>query len=65
MELRPLKKENVNAEKTIKELTKNKSDAKQSIHKDHRSRLKNQFIQNGIDALTDVQKLELLLFFIK
>lgn len=36
---------------------------KQNVHKDHRSRLKNQFIQNGVDALTDIQKLELLLFY--
>ena len=36
---------------------------KQNIHKDHRSRLKTQFIENGIDALTDIQKLEMLLFY--
>lgn len=36
---------------------------KSNIHKDHRSRLKNQFIENGIDTLTDIQKLELLLFY--
>lgn len=34
-----------------------------SIHKNHRTRLKSQFVQNGIDALTDIQKLELLLFY--
>ena len=34
-----------------------------NIHKNHRTRLRNQFIQNGIDALTDIQKLELLLFY--
>ena len=37
--------------------------AKENIHKDHRSRLKSQFLSNGIDALTDIQKLELLLFY--
>ena len=36
---------------------------KPNIHKDHRNRLKNQFINNSIDALTDIQKLELLLFY--
>lgn len=34
-----------------------------NIHKNHRMRLKNQFLQNGLSSLTDVQKLELLLFF--
>jgi hypothetical protein len=34
-----------------------------NIHKDHRSRLKNQFLSNGVDGLTDIQKLELLLFY--
>ncbi len=36
---------------------------KSNIHKDHRSRLKAQFSSNGVDALTDIQKLELLLFY--
>ena len=45
----------------IKE-TKSKTNAK-NIHKDHRSRLKKQFIENGIDAMTDIQKLEMLLFY--
>ena len=40
-----------------------KSKKEPSIHKDHRSRLKSQFVENGIDSLTDVQKLELLLFY--
>ena len=34
-----------------------------NIHKDHRSRLKHQFVENGIEKLTDIQKLELLLFY--
>ena len=42
----------------IKKQTTNKN-----IHKDHRSRLKMQFVANGIEALTDIQKLELLLFY--
>ncbi len=36
---------------------------KPNIHKDHRLRLKSQFINNGLDALTDIQKLEMLLFY--
>lgn len=34
-----------------------------SIHKDHRSRLKNQFLSHGISSLSDIQKLEMLLFY--
>ncbi len=34
-----------------------------NIHKDHRQRLKKQFSENGISSLTDIQKLELLLFY--
>ena len=59
MELRLHKKSTENAKTAIKELKAEKS----NIHKDHRARLKTQFINNGIDALTDVQKLELLLFY--
>lgn len=40
-------------------VTKNQN----SIHKNHRSRLKAQFLNNGIETLTDIQKLELLLFY--
>ncbi len=36
---------------------------KENIHKGHRSRLKSQFLQNGLTSLTDIQKLELLLFY--
>ena len=42
---------------------KSKFSTVSNIHKDHRSRLKNQFLQNGLTALTDIQKLELLLFY--
>lgn len=42
---------------------KTKATQKNNIHKDHRARLKKQFVENGIDKLTDVQKLELLLFY--
>jgi len=34
-----------------------------TLHEGHRSRLKNQFRQEGLDGFTDVQVLELLLFF--
>lgn len=34
-----------------------------NIHKNHRTRLKNQFLENGLTTLTDIQKLELLLFY--
>lgn len=54
-ELKELKVESKNSTK-IKEPSKN-------IHQNHRQRLKTQFIENGIDSLTDIQKLELLLFY--
>ena len=34
-----------------------------SIHKDHRKRLKNRYLENGLDSFTDIQMLELLLFY--
>ena len=34
-----------------------------SMHTGHRARLKTQFLQSGLDALTDIQVLELLLFY--
>lgn len=49
-----------NAEKTIKELKSTKTN---NIHSGHRSRLKLQFLENKLDSMTDIQKLELLLFF--
>lgn len=59
-----------NMDETKKNVTKqsklkiNKSsNQKLNIHKDHRNRLKIQFVNNGIDTLTDIQKLELLLFY--
>ncbi len=36
---------------------------KVNIHKNHRSRLKTQFLEHGINSLSDIQKLELLLFY--
>ncbi len=35
----------------------------EETHKGHRERLKNRFLENGLDDFTDVQALELLLFF--
>lgn len=59
MELRTNNK-TINRNTTSKLVTKQ---PKKNIHKDHRSRLKKQFVENGIDALTDIQKLEMLLFY--
>lgn len=48
-----------------KEISNNnpKVEKNSNIHKDHRSRLKLQFLHNGFESLTDVQKLETLLFY--
>ena len=35
----------------------------ESIHKDHRKRMKERFMQQGLDGFTDIQALELLLFY--
>ncbi|MBQ8238190.1 MAG: hypothetical protein IJZ39_08610 [Oscillospiraceae bacterium] len=35
-----------------------------SIHDGHRQRLKNQFVNNGLDGFTEVQMLEILLFYV-
>ena len=37
--------------------------AADSLHKDHRKRLKERFLAEGLDHFTDVQALELLLFY--
>ena len=37
--------------------------AKESIHKGHRERLKQRFLEEGLDHFTEIQVLELLLFF--
>ncbi len=72
MELRKLNTENNdNVSELIDELIEirnktkkiKKSENKINIHKNHRSRLKSQFLINGIEALTDIQKLELMLFY--
>lgn len=55
------KSENVTS-KEVKSLKESKP-KKQNIHKSHRERLKDQFLNNGLLSLTDIQKLELLLFF--
>lgn len=46
--------------------TKSKSNPKpasKNLHSGHRERLKSQYIQNGIHSMTDIQQLELLLFY--
>ena len=43
--------------------TKTEETKPDKIHKNHRNRLKSQYLKNGISALTDIQKLELLLFY--
>ena len=35
----------------------------EQVHRDHRKRLKEQFRKSGLDGLTDIQVLELLLFY--
>ena len=35
-----------------------------SIHENHRARLKARFRENGLDSFTDIQALELLLFYV-
>ena len=42
-------------------ITKDKSD--KTIHKDHRARMKEVFIKNGMEGFSDIQKLEFMLFF--
>lgn len=37
--------------------------ANPSVHKGHRQRLKSRFLETGLDSFTDVQALELLLFY--
>ena len=34
-----------------------------SVHKGHRERLKARFLEEGLDNFTDIQALELLLFY--
>lgn len=38
---------------------------KVNVHKDHRGRLKSQFLKSGFSSLTEIQQLELLLFYAK
>lgn len=51
------------AQTAVDEMKKLSKESKQNIHKNHRARLKSQFVEYGIEPLTDVQKLELLLFY--
>lgn len=38
--------------------------AENSIHKEHRQRMKKRFRENGLDSFTEIQVLELLLFYV-
>lgn len=49
--------------KTSREKSSGTKTKQKNIHKDHRKRLKSQFVENGLNSLTDIQKLELLLFY--
>lgn len=53
-------KRDLSKTKEPKKATKEKP---MSIHKGHRERLKSQYVQNGINTMTEVQQLELLLFY--
>lgn len=52
-----LKRESENKQKITK------TAKKENIHSGHRERLKKQYSLNGINTMTDIQKLELLLFY--
>ena len=59
MELR--KKENNKENKNVENINIQKV----NVHKDHRSRLRKQFLNSGFSSLTEIQQLELLLFYAK
>ena len=63
MELRKVNNfsENKNIEDTIKNLNKIKKN--KNIHKDHRQRVKQRFLGEGLDHFDEVHALELLLFY--
>lgn len=48
--------------KNSKPIVSSKQKSK-NLHTGHRERLKNQYLQNGINSMTDIQQLELLLFY--
>lgn len=67
-----MKREILKAENKITKINSESAKAKQksasksktkNVHTGHRERLKNQYFQNGIDTMTDIQQLELLLFY--
>lgn len=58
--LKPKEVTTINTKAAIKEL---KAAKNKNIHKGHRSRLKAQFLENKLESMTDIQKLELLLYF--
>lgn len=59
-----LKSEKETSEKVSKSETKSEAKPKaKNVHIGHRERLKKQYFQNGINSMTDIQQLELLLFY--
>lgn len=57
---RPSENKSVQSNETKKTAMKN---SKPAIHVGHRERLKNQYLVNGINSMTEIQQLELLLFY--
>lgn len=49
--------------RTQKPFTKKSKPKNSSVHGGHRQRLKSQYLNNGVDSLTEIQQLELLLFY--
>ncbi len=60
-----LRKNKFNQEEKKEKSSKLKNVEKINVHKNHRSRLKSQFLNSGFDSLTEIQQLELLLFYAK
>ena len=52
-----------NAKDAIKQIKNLNKKEPINIHQGHRARLKSQYLKNDLEGLTDIQKLELLLFF--
>lgn len=57
------KREILAAAKTTKIKQPKPANTDKNIHCGHRDRLKNQYLKNGINTMTDIQQLELLLFY--
>ncbi|MBQ4527388.1 MAG: hypothetical protein II998_04875 [Clostridia bacterium] len=57
----PKEKRTWNSETKHNEIKHNTSS--KNIHKDHRKRVRNKFLQYGLDSFTDIEVLELLLYY--